>query len=508
MKNLLNSIKLARPKSNRFDLTHDVKMSLSMGTLCPTLCMECVPGDRVSIGCDSMIRMLPMVAPMMHRVDVTMHYFFVPLRLLWPNWQTYITTTLLGGSVPAHPFIAIGPGGGNAHTKLCDYLGIPPPTVASNTNLENFNALPFAAYQLIWNEFYRDQNLQSASTGAVCIDGNNSANGALLTLQNRCWEQDYFTASLPFAQRGSAVSIPIGNVILNPGSAQPILHLTGGSALPNQTALTSNAGSSLTSTPGGAAGVTIDPNGALGVAGTFINDLRKAFRLQEWLEKAARGGNRYVENILVHFGVKSSDARLQRPEYITGTKAPIMISEVLNMTGTMTAAQGSMAGHGISVQAGKSGGYFCEEHGYIMGIMNIAPKTAYYQGTPKLFTKTTDGFDHFWPSFAHLGEQPVLNREIYSFQATASQGGTFGYVPRYTEYKYMPNRVAGDMRSTLDFWHMGRKFTSAPALNATFVSQDPTLRIFAVQTGDTMVAQVLHKIMARRPMPKFGTPSF
>lgn len=507
--NLLNSIKLQRPKSNKFDLSHDVKMSLSMGTLCPTMLLECSPGDKFQLGCDSLIRMLPMVAPLMHRVDVTMHYFFVPLRLLWPNWQTYITTTLLGGAPPAHPFITLGTAiGGAGNTKLTDYFGIPPVGVAGNTNAEKINALPFSAYQLIWNEYYRDQNLQTAVNFA-CTDGDNSANTALLALQNRAWEHDYFTASLPFAQRGSAVNIPIGNVIANPVTGnQPILHLTSGAALPSQTALTSDASAHLTSTPGGGAGVTIDPNGAWSVAGTFINDLRKAFKLQEWLEKAARGGNRYIENLLVHFGVKSSDSRLQRPEYIVGTKAPIMISEVLNMTGTATAAQGTMAGHGLSAQQGRYGKYFCEEHGYIIGLINIAPKTAYYQGIPKVFLKTTDGFDHFWPSFAHLGEQAVLNREIYAYQATAAQNGTFGYVPRYTEYKYMPNRVAGDMRSTLDFWHMGRKFAGAPALNSTFISQDPTTRIFAVTTGDTMVAQVLHKIIARRGMPKFGTPSF
>jgi hypothetical protein len=241
---------------------------------------------------------------------------------------------------------------------------------------------------------------------------------------------------------------------------------------------------------------------------TTINDLRRAFRLQEWLEKNARGGTRYIENILTHFGVKSSDKRLQRPEYITGVKSPVVISEIVNTTGqTEGLPQGNLAGHGVSVSSGRSGSYFCEEHGYIIGIMSVMPKTAYQQGIPKTFLKN-DTLDYFWPSFAHIGEQPVTNNEIYAY--TASAEDTFGYVPRYAEYKYMPSRVAGDFRTTLDYWHLGRKFATQPSLNSAFVNCDATKRIFAVDDpeGDSLYCHVLNKIKAVRPMPKFGTPMF
>jgi hypothetical protein len=242
---------------------------------------------------------------------------------------------------------------------------------------------------------------------------------------------------------------------------------------------------------------------------TTINELRRAFRLQEWLEKNARGGTRYIENILAHFGVKSSDSRLQRPEYITGVKSPVVVSEVLQTGQSDTTPQGNMAGHGISVTSGRTGSYYCEEHGYIIGIMSVMPKTAYQQGIPKTFLKN-DPLDYFWPSFAHIGEQEVQVQELYAY--TSNKENTFGYVPRYAEYKYMPSRVAGDFRTTLDYWHLGRIFDSEPSLNQDFIECTPsaTSRIFAVEDPDAqkLYCHVLNKIKAVRPMPKYGTPSF
>ena len=232
--------------------------------------------------------------------------------------------------------------------------------------------------------------------------------------------------------------------------------------------------------------------------------------MQEWLEKNARGGTRYIENILTHFGVKSSDARLQRPEYITGMKTPVVISEVLNTTGESSGLpQGNMAGHGVSVGGGYTGKYYAEEHGYIIGIMSVMPKTAYQQGIPKNYLKT-DPTEFFWPSFAHIGEQEVQNQELYAFTNTATE--TFGYVPRYAEYKFLSNRVAGDFRTTLDYWHLGRIFNTQPTLSQEFLemdTEDMDARIFAVQsTEDNLYIQVLNKIKAIRPMPVFGTPNF
>lgn len=503
--NLFNSIKLQRPKKNVFDLTHDVKLSAEMGNLTPILTLECVPGDKFDIGCESLIRFAPMIAPVMHRMDVSMHYFFVPNRILWNNWEKFIT----GNEEVVAPFIPIEDSltwWPQYARKFADYLGVPPIQAGGQT--QNVSALPFAAYQCIYNEYYRDQNLE-APIDYKLTDGNNIVSSTvdiqrLATLRKRAWEHDYFTASLPFAQKGAAVDIPLGTIT----TPYAKIEGTGGYDVPN----TSGGNYSVDNAPSPLVNGLYAPSTTAEVEPTTINDLRRAFRLQEWLEKNARGGTRYIESILTHFGVKSSDKRLQRPEYITGVKSPVVISEIVNTTGQLDGlAQGNMAGHGISVSSGRSGSYYCEEHGYIIGIMSVMPKTCYQQGIPKTFLKN-DNLDYFWPSFAHIGEQAVTNNEIYAYTSTSED--TFGYVPRYAEYKYMPSRVAGEFRETLDFWHLGRKFDTQPALSSEFVQCNPTKRIFAVLEGpgseatDSLYCHVLNKIKAVRPMPKFGTPMF
>jgi len=499
-KNIFNSIQLKKPNKNFFDLTHDVKLSANMGELVPILTLECVPGDKFDIGCESIVRFAPMTAPVMHRMDVTMHYFFVPNRILWDNWERFITNNGPNGTGPelVAPYMPLKEGYHTPQQQLfMDYLGVPP----NNTSTQAvISALPLAAYQCVYDAYYRDQNL-IPGFDFKCIDGNNFSNRDNLTqLRYRAWEHDYFTASLPFAQKGAAVDIPLGavngdaNIYSNVGTTT----LNGSSGDPVVIGDT-NAG--LTDLWAQTDGLTVEP--------TTINDLRRAYRLQEWLEKNARGGTRYIESILSHFGVKSSDSRLQRPEYITGVKTPVVISEVLNTSGTEDQLpQGNMAGHGISVSSGRSGSYYCEEHGYIIGIMSVMPKTAYQQGIPRTFLKL-DPLDYFWPSFANIGEQEVKVQELYAYTANAED--TFGYVPRYAEYKYMPSRVAGDFRNSLDYWHLGRIFASEPTLSQEFIECVPedTERIFAVTDPDAqkLYCHVLNKIKAVRPMPKYGTPT-
>lgn len=507
--NLFNSVQMFKPKKNVFDLSHDFKFSGDMGNLIPILVNECVPGDNYKISCEAMVRFAPMIAPIMHRVDVSMHYFFVPNRIIWKGWQDFVVSNT--SNTPPYPFISFDGDPDNQYSRFLNYMGIPLRAPGTGGGVStDINALPFAAYQCVYNEYYRDQNLIS-SVAYQLEDGDNNANiYDLATMRKRAWEHDYFTASLPFAQKGQAVDIPIGaiegdarvtiNSNINPGftdmlirdvSAGTSAFVPVGTGVPN---------------PGSVGNVYAATDGLEIQPGT-INDLRRAMRLQEWLEKNARGGTRYVENILMHFGVKSSDARLQRPEYITGIKSPIVISEVLNTTGETTGLpQGNMAGHGIGVTSGNYGKYYCEEHGYIIGIMSVMPKTAYQQGIPRTYLKK-DNLDYFWPSFANIGEQEVQNQELYAYTNTAED--TFGYVPRYAEYKYQPSRVAGEFTNSLDYWHLGRIFATQPALNEDFVQCDPsvTKRIFAVEEGaDSLYCHVYNKITAVRPMPKFGTP--
>jgi hypothetical protein len=511
MKNLFNSIKLSKPKNNTFDLTHDVKMSGKIGNLMPCCLVEAIPGDSFTLGADNFTRFAPMLAPVMHRFDVTVHYFFVPNRILWENWEKFIVNEPTGGL----PYINYTDTLTPDQLKLGDYLGVPP--IETGGTPTEINALPFAAYQCVYNEYYRDQNL-IAEVPFQLTDGNNTTNiSALTSLRKRAWEHDYFTASLPFAQKGQAVDIPLGVVELDPTwSGTPTFKTQ--NPVPGDVygTIENNPGTGITAAGSLATDSAYDPDGSLVVGPTTINDLRRAFRLQEWLERNARGGTRYIENILAHFGVYSSDKRLQRPEYITGTKSPVVISEVLNTTGSFDAndttkptspATGSMAGHGVSIGEGYKGSYYVEEHGYIMGIMSVMPKPAYQQGIPKNFLKK-DPTEFFWPSFAHIGEQEVQNQEIYGYGANPTD--VFGYIPRYAEYKYLPNRIAGEFRTTLDYWHAGRIFGSQPNLSQQFIECDATdvNRIFAVTdpTEDTLYIQVLNKVKAVRPMPVFGTP--
>lgn len=505
-KNLLNSIQVKRPNRNFFDLSHDVKMSLNMGELVPCYIEDCIPGDKFNVGAQALVRFAPMVAPMMHMVNVYIHFFFVPKRIVWPNWENYITNTLVGGSLPAPPIVGYDTGG--AYTRLMDYFGLPTPIAGGGT--ESVSAIPFAAYQKIFNEYYRDQNLVTEVVDTL-VDGSNFGNqAALTTLRNRAWSHDYFTSCLPFAQKGNVVTMPMqADVTLkNNAPSNPMLVKNASAHATIQGALTSDGAGKFQSNNTDS---VLDPNGNLEVVATStpINDFRRALKLQEFLERDARGGTRYNEKIYAHFGVKSSDARLQRPEYITGVMSPVQVSEVLNTTGTSgQLPQGNMSGHGMSVVSSKgAGNYFCEEHGYIIGIMSVMPKTAYQQGIPKHFLKVGDWSEHFWTEFANIGEQAVLNKEIYAFQGSAG-ANTFGYIPRYAEYKFAPSRVCGDFKTSLNHWHMGRIFSAPPALNSAFITSDPTHRVFAVTdpTQQKLYVHCFNSIKATRLMPKYGTP--
>lgn len=516
MANIFNSVLYPKVDTNRFTLDHDVKLSFKMGQLVPTCVMDVMPGDKFEISVENMLRFAPLVSPVMHNVKVTTHFWFIPNRILWSEWEQFITGAT-PDDIPSHPYINVEE---CTVGSLCDYLGFPAVDMGAGP-ARKCNPLSIAAYLKVYNEWYRDQNLQSPIQD-TCTEGDNSFNfGSWLTdgPLNRAWMHDYFTSALPFAQKGDAVQIPLTqNQTVpvdwnNATNADLVRDPATGVVKALDNAFTTSVGGGLL-TDGTAASIDNTEHLSVDVQSeaTDINTLRRAFRLQEWLEKNARGGTRYVESLLAHFGVKSDDARLQRPEYIGGAKQNMVISEVLataqssNDGSNAEINVGQMAGHGISVGGGNRFRYRAKEHGWIIGIINVQPVTAYQQGIPRMHARQ-DRLDYPWPTFANIGEQEVLQQEIYAPSATPL--ATFGYVPRYAEMKYMPSRVCGDMRTSLAFWHMGRIFTSEPQLNAEFIEADPTTRIFAVtaENQDHIYGHIFNNVKVVRKLPKYGVPT-
>jgi hypothetical protein len=528
MNSLFKQIVGVKPKRNAFDLSHERKFSMKMGDLVPILCEEVIPGDTFQLNTEVLMRFAPMVSPVMHRINVFTHFFFVPNRLIWSEWEDFITGGEDGQAMPVVPYKDIGTGSQAQLFKvggLADYLGHASVSAGSGETVR-LNMLPFRAYLKIYNEYYRDQNLQDE----VPI-GKGSGNDVItltndvINLKTRAWEKDYFTSALPWAQKGDSILLPLGNeapVTFNDAFNNSGFWVANETGDPEVTGdnLATRSNTGITYNVISNKDLSYSPGDTLiadlgDATATTINDLRRAVKLQQWLERNARGGSRYVESILSHFGVKSSDARLQRPEFLGGGKHPVTVSEVLSTSPSTSATttefedtpQGNMAGHAVSVGNSHRFKKFFEEHGYVIGIMSVLPKTAYYQGTRRHFLKD-DKFDYYWPELAQLGEQEVYEAELYD-EMTSNRKNAFGYQSRYSEYKYVPSTVHGDFKESLDFWHMGRNFSNKPVLNEDFIKADPTHRIFAVQDTDVtkLYVQIYHNLKAIRPIPRFNNPS-
>jgi len=517
---IFDSVPMSRPQKSKFDLSHERKFTFKMGVLTPIMCQEVLPGDSFNVETELMIRLQPMIAPIMHRVNVYTHYFFVPNRLIWDEWEDFITGGEDGLAAPVPPYFTItsGSAGSMYPGSLCDYLGYPtwpasPAPVIDPTKQLNVSVLPLRAYQLINNEYYRDQNLTDPiefSKGSGQVSG--SPLGELVQLRKRCWEKDYFTSALPWAQRGAEVLIPIeGEADFTYKNRSDVFRSSDGIAVNGSLTATSVGPTDGVFAVGGSAArlENIDEIDFQNTSVT-INDLRRSIALQKWLEVSARGGARYTEQLRSHFGETPEDSRLQRPEYLGGGKQPVVISEVLSTVQfEEDIPQGNMSGHGISV--GRSNGFRkkFKEHGYIIGIASVIPRTAYQQGIPRSLTRF-DKFDYAWPKLANIGEQAIFNKELYYTGAvTNNPNFAFGYQSRYSEYKYMPSTVHGDFRGNLSYWHMGRIFSTEPALNKAFVESDPTTRIFAVTDveADPLYCQLYHKVSGIRPLPYYGVPA-
>lgn len=486
------------------NLSHYKLVSGDMGELIPVSWYEALPGDSWRQRTSALVRMSPMLAPVMHPVTIRFHHWFVPNRLIWADWEKFITGGPDGLDATVHPTISSG-GGGFTAGALADYLGVPP----SVANL-SVNALPFRAYSLIFNEHYRDQDLVTARalSTASGVDATTA-----VTLAKIAWEKDRYTTSRPWTQKGAAVTLPLGTrapvrgigTVNNAqtGATQGSIYESGGSGATATFApfQRSNDKELYWDQNGtGNPDIYADLTSATAVD---VNSVRRAFALQRYEEARAQYGSRYPE-YLEYLGVRSSDARLQRPEYLGGGKQTFSFSEVLQ-TGTNFDANAGVAtlrGHGISALRTRRYMRFFEEHGIVMTLMSVRPKTMYANGLPKKFSRVTKE-DYWQKELELIGQEAVLNKETYAAHATPN--GTFGYNDRYYSYRHEESSVTGEFRSSvLNMWHLGRIFAADTTLNSSFIECDPSKRINAVSTNDVLWVMVNNQISGRRMVRKSG----
>jgi hypothetical protein len=510
-------------KRNVFNLSRENKFTCNMGQLIPVFADEALPGDKWKFKSDFVLRLAPMLAPMMHNVNAYVHYFKVPVRLLFDKWEQFITGGKDNNDATPPPMVDAPADTGWPVGSLADFLGCPTGVKGLRSS-----ALPFRAYAKIYNDWYRDENLIDELPMSTDEGTDTITNTAL---QRRAWQKGYFTNSLPWPQRGDPVYLPLDQSapVVSNGQSIQLFGLDAQGVRQVPTLISGDAGVTedvifgvaTSGVPGTVVSkyAGLKPNGTLGfersglkadlsqASAITVDALRSAIQLQLFGNLVGRAGYRYVEYLKAMFGVTSSDARLQRSEYLGGFKCPIMISEVLQTSATdQTSPQGNMSGHGIAAQSSRVFKTFFEEHCIVIGLLSIMPKAGYSQGLPRRWSRQTR-YDYYVPVLAHLGQQAVLNKEIYA-QGTEADDGIFGYQDRYDEYRQAEDEVHGQFRTTLDFWTMNRTFDKLPGLNKDFVECNPTKRVFAVPSEDVCIVDMYHKVKAIRPLPKFGDPGF
>lgn len=488
-------------KRDKHSLSHYKLLTCDPGELVPIACFEALPGDSIQQATGALVRASPLLAPVMHPFHVRIHHWFVPMRLIWEDWEDFITGGPDGADASVAPTITANFAAG----ALGDYLGVPPGVASTIAS-----ALPFRAYNLIWNENYRDPDLSSER--ALSIASGADATTAV-TLAKVAWEKDRFTVARPDPQKGPDVTLPIGTSAPVKTSASD--QVTGvqepmkmnQSASGNKPGANAILGAAITSgnvnfdtmaaaNPGGGAYPSNLYADLANATPPTIGQWREAMALQRYQEARAQYGSRYVE-YLRYLGVRSSDSRLQRPEYLGGGKQTIAFSEIIQ-SGTNFDANtgvGTMRGHGISAVRSNRYRRFFEEHGIVMSLLSIRPKTMYVNGLPKMWSRSTK--EEYWQKELELiGQEEVLNKEIYS--ADSGPNDTFGWSDRYDSYRRIESQVSGDFRSTLNMWHEGRIFASDVTLNESFVLCSPSKRIFASTATDTFWIMANHSIQARR----------
>ena len=500
-----------------FKMRHSHKTTFDAGHLVPIYCEELVPGDEYRGKMHAIARLATPIAPFMDDLTFESFFFFVPMRLVWDNWIKLMGEQKNpGDSISYTVPITTCPAGGYAVNSIFDYFGLPTVGQVGGGNTVSHSVLPLRMYNLIYNEWFRDENLINS---AAVPTGDGPDVHTNFVLRRRGKRHDYFTSCLPWPQKGSAVTLPLGTsapIRSTPanGNALSIMD-PGGTYRQLSTVTGTNPVAIVASSTVSTAANSIYADLSAATAAT-IYAIRMAFQVQRLLERDARGGTRYTEIILSHFGVRSPDMRLQRPEYVGGGSTPIVVNGVAQtsatgLTGSSTPA-GNLSATGTMISVGGHDfRYAATEHGYIIGLINVRGENTYQQGLRRHWSRSTR-YDFYFPVFAHLGEQSVLNKEIYCTGAS-TDNDVFGYQERFGEMRYHPSQVTGLFRSTsagtLDLWHLAQRFTSLPTLNQTFIEENPPVdRVIAVpsSTGKQLLLDTLFEVNAVRPLPMYGVP--